>query len=99
MRGREAETQAEGEAGSLRGARHGTPGSHPGTKAGAQLLSHPGVPLKHCFLSYIHKFQYFHFLAIQTFRYFFLLAISSLSLGLYRSVLFNFPAFGDVLSC
>ena len=23
----------------------GTPGSHPGLKAGAQLLSHPGVPL------------------------------------------------------
>ena len=23
----------------------GTPGSHPGPKAGAQLLSHPGVPV------------------------------------------------------
>ena len=50
MRGtrREAETQAEGEAGSLQGARRGTrsrdPGSHPEPKADAQPLSHPGAP-------------------------------------------------------
>ena len=25
----------------------GTPGSHPGLTAGIQLLSHPGIPLKH----------------------------------------------------
>ena len=46
---REAETQAEGEAGSLRGARCGTrsrdQGSHPELKADAQPLSHPGAPI------------------------------------------------------
>ena len=44
---REAETQAEGEAGSMQGARldPGTPGSCPGPKAGAKPLSHPGIPL------------------------------------------------------
>ena len=45
---REAETQAEGEVGSMQGAHvgfdPGTPGSHPGLKAGVQLLSHPGIP-------------------------------------------------------
>ena len=45
---REAETQAEGEAGSPQGARCGTrspdPGSSPELKADAQLLSYPGVP-------------------------------------------------------
>ena len=35
-REREAVTQAEGEAGSLQGARRGTPGSRPGPKAGAK---------------------------------------------------------------
>ena len=44
----EAETQAEGEAGSMQ--EHdvrldpGTPGSRPGPKAGAKPLSHPGIP-------------------------------------------------------
>ena len=45
---REAETQAEGQAGSMQGAKCGTrsqgSGSCPGRKAGAQLLSHPGIP-------------------------------------------------------
>ena len=45
---REAETQAEREAGSLRepnvGFDPGTPGSHPVLKADAQPLSHPGIP-------------------------------------------------------
>ena len=45
---REAETQAEGEAGSLQGSpmwdSSRTPGSHREPKADAQLLSHPGVP-------------------------------------------------------
>ena len=45
---REAETQAEGEAGSMQGARCGldprTPGPCPEAKAGAQLPSHRGVP-------------------------------------------------------
>ena len=46
--GREAETQTEGEAGSLQepdaGLDLGTPGSHPKLKADSQLLSHPGIP-------------------------------------------------------
>ena len=45
---REAETQAEGEAGSMQepdvGLDPGTPGSCPGLKGDAQSLSHPGVP-------------------------------------------------------
>ena len=45
---REAETQAEGEAGSMRepdaGLNPGTPGSHPGLKAGTKLLSNPRIP-------------------------------------------------------
>ena len=47
----EAETGAEGEAGSLWGPRYGTrspgpwaPGSHPEPKADTQLLSHPSIP-------------------------------------------------------
>ena len=47
---REAETQAEGEAVSLRGEPDagfdpGTPGSQPEPKADAQPLSHPGTPI------------------------------------------------------
>ena len=48
---KEAETQAEGEAGSLRGEGGPDAGLHPKTlglrhepKADAQLLSHPGAP-------------------------------------------------------
>ena len=45
---REAETQAEGEAGPCREPNVGldprTPGSGLGLKAGAKLLSHPGIP-------------------------------------------------------
>ena len=49
-REREAETQAEGEAGSMHwkpdvGLNPGSPGSCPGPKAGAKLLSHPGALL------------------------------------------------------
>eukprot|EP00071_Canis_lupus_P029781 XP_022263338.1 glycerophosphodiester phosphodiesterase domain-containing protein 4 isoform X6 [Canis lupus familiaris] len=45
----EAETQAEGEAGSMHrepdvGFDPGSPGSHPGSKAGAKPLRHPGIP-------------------------------------------------------
>ena len=47
-REREAETQAEGEAGSMQGAQcrtdPGSTGSHPVPEAGAKLLSHLGVP-------------------------------------------------------
>ena len=47
---REAETQAEGEAGSMHrdpdvGFDPGSPGSHPGPKAGTKSLRHPGIPL------------------------------------------------------
>ena len=46
-REREAETQAEREAGShfRVGLDPGSPGSHPGPKAGAKPLSHPGIPI------------------------------------------------------
>ena len=48
-REREAETQAEGEAGSMHrepdvGLDPGSPGSRPGPKAGAKPLRHPGIP-------------------------------------------------------
>ena len=47
-RGREAETQAEGEQAPCRepdvGLDPGTPGLRPGPKTDAQPLSHPGVP-------------------------------------------------------
>ena len=50
QREREAETQAEGEAGSMHrepdvGFDPGSPGSRPGPKAGAKLLRHPGIPI------------------------------------------------------
>ena len=49
IREREAETQAEGETGSMHrepdvGLHPGSPGSRPGPKAGAKLLRHPGIP-------------------------------------------------------
>ena len=49
-RDREAETQAEGEAGSMNrepdvGLDPGSSGSRPGPKAGAKPLRHPGIPL------------------------------------------------------
>ena len=48
--GKEAETQAEGEAGSMHwepnmGFDPGSPGSSPGPKAGAKPLRHPGIPI------------------------------------------------------
>ena len=50
MREREAETQAEGEAGSTHrepdvGFDPGSPGPHPGPKAGDKPLCHPGIPI------------------------------------------------------
>ena len=42
---REAETQAEGEAGSMQELDPGFPGSHSGLKAGTKLLSHPRIPI------------------------------------------------------
>ena len=49
-REREAETQAEGEAGSMHqepdvGFDPGSPGLRPGPKAGAKPLRHPGIPI------------------------------------------------------
>ena len=49
QREREAETQAEGEAGSMHrepdvGFDPGSPGLRPGPKAGAKPLRHPGIP-------------------------------------------------------
>ena len=49
VREREAETQAEGEAGSMNrepdmGFDPGSPGSRPGPKAGAKPLRHPRIP-------------------------------------------------------
>ena len=49
MRERKVETQAEGEAGSMHrepdvGFDPRSPGSHPGPKAGAKPLRHPGIP-------------------------------------------------------
>ena len=49
-RQREAETQAEGEAGSMHrepdvGFDPGSAGSRPGPKAGAKPLRHPGIPM------------------------------------------------------
>ena len=51
QREREAETQAEGEAGSMHrepdvGFDPETPGSRPGPKAGAEPLHHPEIPEK-----------------------------------------------------
>ena len=54
---RGAETQAEGEAGSMKpNVGHGhvgwpwTPGSRPGPKAGAKPLRHPGIPNHYIFV-------------------------------------------------
>ena len=62
VREREAETQPEGEAGSMHrepdvGFDPGSPGSGPGPKAGAKPLRHPGIP--DCFL-FFFKESYFH---------------------------------------
>ena len=63
---REAETQAEGEAGSMHrepdvGFDPETPGSRPGPKAGAKPLRHPGIPicmLSNCKLSQIKCIEF-----------------------------------------
>ena len=61
---REAETQAEGEAGFLGGARcrtrSRTPGSWPEQKADAQPLSHPDIPFLHSFTGGVSLAQNFH---------------------------------------
>ena len=60
-REREAETQAEGEAGSMHrepdvGFDPGSPGSRPGPKAGAKPLRHPEIPI-FLFLDFIYLFM------------------------------------------
>ena len=57
-REREAETQAEGEAGSMHrepdvGFDPGSPGSRPGPKAGAKPLRHPGIPSPYILYAYL----------------------------------------------
>ena len=56
-REREAETQAEGEAGSMHrepdvGLDPGSPGLRPGPKAGTKPLCHPGIPDSYFKLKY-----------------------------------------------
>ena len=63
MREREAETQAEGEAGSMHqepdaGFDPGSPGSRPGPKAGVKPLRHPGIPMS---LSSLVRFLFMSF--------------------------------------
>ena len=58
QREREAETQAEGEAGSMHrepdvGFDPGSLGSRPGPKAGAKPLRHPGIPHTELFNSFL----------------------------------------------
>ena len=62
-REREAETQAEGEAGSMHrepdvGFDPGSPGSRPGPKAGAKPLRHPGIPNCRLFLIFTFLLSY-----------------------------------------
>ena len=62
VREREAETQADGEAGSMHqepdvGFDPGSPGSRPGPKAGAEPLRHPGSPEFHIFKDFIYLFM------------------------------------------
>ena len=69
---REAETQAEGEAGSMHwdpdvGFDPGSPGSCPGPKAGAKSLRHPGIPYFYllkdppdCFPQWLHLYLCIH---------------------------------------
>ena len=56
-RERGAETQAEGEAGSMHrepdvGFDPGSPGSRPGPKAGAKPLRHPGIPISSYYFNF-----------------------------------------------
>ena len=62
QREREAETQAEGEAGSMHrepnmGFDPGSPGSRPGPKAGVKPLRHPGIPGMTFFLKGLYLFM------------------------------------------
>ena len=77
---REAETQAEGEAGSMHqepdvGFDPGSPGSHPGPKAGAKPLHHPGIP----FFLFLFSISFFLPLFFFVFLFSFLLSLLSFS--------------------
>ena len=61
-REREAQTQAEGETGSMHrehdvGFDPGSPGSRPGPKAGAKPLCHPGIPVRNDFSCKYQRIQ------------------------------------------
>ena len=98
QRQREAETQAEGEAGSIHrepdvGLDPGSPGSRPGSKAGAKPLRHPGIP-HYSFLSFI---PLSHFgTPITRMLAFFVVCHTSPSLRLFSSFIFSlsFPPTG-----
>ena len=69
---REAETHAEGEAGSMHrepdvGFDPGSPGSRPGPKAGAKPLRHPGIPQFDSFLFEAIRFFLIRFDSIRFF--------------------------------
>ena len=71
-RDREAETHAEGEAGSMHqepdvGFDPGSPGSRPGPKAGAKPLRHPGIPQFDSFLFEAIRFFLIRFDSIRFF--------------------------------
>ena len=44
----------------------GTPGSHPGLKAGAKLLSHPGIPVWDFLIDELYAVSYTHLRAHET---------------------------------
>ena len=71
--------EAEGEAGCMQGARcgldPGTPGSCPGLKAGAQPLSHPGVPVIHFKLTCMYGLRYEVEFVINSFPYEYLVVL------------------------
>ena len=69
---REAETHAEGEAGSMHqepdvGFDPGSPGSRPGPKAGAKPLRHPGIPQ---FVSFLFEAIRFFLIRFDSIRFF-----------------------------
>ena len=63
---REAETEVEGEAGSLWGPRCGTPSldpeSCPKSKADPQLLSHPGIPILTIYWEEVQNWPFYYHL-------------------------------------
>ena len=73
QREREGQRQAEGEAGCMYGEPDvgldpGSPGSHPGPKAGARPLSHPKIPRKFSLRTEVPN-QEIHYLLFNFFAY------------------------------